>query len=312
MTNSCRISLFGKFSWHQGQKLVTQFESSKIPELLCYLLLYRHRPHSREMVASLLWGEFSTARSKQYLRKTLWQLQTVLGDADDASGRKLLLADTDWLEINANADLWLDVALFEAACAQTRSIPAQQLEPADVARLAHTVQLYQGDLLEGWYQDWCLIERERLQQMFLEALDKLMIYHAARGELETSLGYGSHILRYDRAREHTHRLLMQLYYRMGNRTAALRQYQKCKVVLEEELSVTPAASTTALYKQICADQLAATLPIDDNSQIVIAHPYPISPTLQIIRELQTTLTLTQNQLEQCAQSLERLVNNQAA
>ena len=46
-------------------------------------------------------------------------------------------------------------------CAQRRSSP-----PPSV---------YRGDLLEGCYQDWCLFERERLQNAYLAMLDKLMV-----------------------------------------------------------------------------------------------------------------------------------------
>jgi hypothetical protein len=117
------------------------------------------------------------------------------------------------------------------------------------------VGLYQGDLLEGWYQDWCIYERERLQNIYLTMLDKLMGYCEAHHEYDTGVAYGARILLFDRAREHTHRRLMRLQYLGGNRTAALRQYERCVTALDEELSVKPAKSTMALYEQIRADNL---------------------------------------------------------
>src|SRR5438128_1039451 len=58
--------------------------------------------------------------------------------------------------------------------------------------------LYRGDLLEGWYSDWCLYERERLQHMYLAMLDKLMEYSESHQEYETGQTYGMRALRYDR------------------------------------------------------------------------------------------------------------------
>ena len=86
-------------------------------------------------------------------------------------------------------------------------------------------------------------------------LDKLMYYAEACKEFETGIIYGTRILVFDRASEHTHRQLMRLKYLSGNRTGALRQYESCTAALDEELSVKPAQSTSALFEQIRADKL---------------------------------------------------------
>jgi len=65
------------------------------------------------------------------------------------------------------------------------------------------VNIYQGNLLEAWYQDWCLYERERLQKLFLAMLDMLMDYCEAPQDYETGRTFGNRILQDDRAREHT-------------------------------------------------------------------------------------------------------------
>ena len=116
-------------------------------------------------------------------------------------------------------------------------------------------ECYKRDLLEGWYQDWCTYERERLQHFYLSMLDKLMDYCEANQKYEDGVLYGDMILRYDHARESTHRRLMNLYYLSGDRTAALRQYERCIAALREELEVEPAFSTRSLKELIAKDQL---------------------------------------------------------
>jgi hypothetical protein len=91
--------------------------------------------------------------------------------------------------------------------------------------------------------------------MYLTMLDKLMGYSEAHHEYEAGILYGARVLLFDRAREHTHRQLMRLQYLAGNRTGALRQYERCLIALEQELGVKPARSTTILYDQIRADQI---------------------------------------------------------
>jgi DNA-binding SARP family transcriptional activator len=47
-----------------------------------------------------------------------------------------------------------------------------------------------------------------------------------------------------------HRALMRCYCGMGNRSAALKQFQTCAQLLHNELNVPPAPDTVALYEQI--------------------------------------------------------------
>ena len=83
-----------------------------------------------------------------------------------------MLAGPDWIQFSPEADLWLDVAVFEQAFALVRGVPGRELDTREAQTLQSVVQLYQEDLLESWYQDWCLYERERLQNMYLAMLDK--------------------------------------------------------------------------------------------------------------------------------------------
>ncbi|MBK9052316.1 MAG: hypothetical protein IPL78_15845 [Chloroflexi bacterium] len=221
-----RIFLFGRFYLEYGEQKLLNFESQKIQELFSYLLMYRSRPHPREKLASLLWCDCSTTQSKRYLRQALWQLQTCL-EQHIPQQHSLLLTEPDWLQIAPDYPLWLDVAQFETAYTETQGQAGSNLTDAQVCYLNQAVQLYKGDLLENWYQDWCLFERERLQNMYLIMLDKLMGYCESHQHYEEGITYGQQILHCDYARGIRHRRLMRLHYLLGDRTGALRQYNHC-------------------------------------------------------------------------------------
>jgi DNA-binding SARP family transcriptional activator len=295
------IHLFGKFCVRCNDQVVDGFDVRKLQELFCYLLLYRARLQSRETLANL-WDGKSTVQSKKSLRQVLWQLQTAL-DSHTESGSHVLLVDPEWVQLNGEADLWLDVAVFEQAFALVKGVPGEQLEAQSVQAVRSAVELYRGDLLDGWFQDWCLYERERLQNMYLAMLDKLMGYCEAYQEYESGLVYGASILRYDRARERTHQRLMRLQYLAGDRAAALRQYDRCVVALDEELSVPPATRTVALYEQIRADRLGSLPPAAPQ----LAAEVQLSPHLEGLRRLeqiQTGLSNIRRQLQQLQQDLQ--------
>ncbi len=250
------ISLFGKLCIQYGGSSFAGCEARKVQELLCYLLLRRDRPQAREMLASMLWGDHcTTSQSKKYLRDALWRLQSALKSQPGFAATALLHAEADWIELRSIAELWLDVAIFEEAYAAAKDIPGANLDDGIATLLQSAVKLHKDFLLANWYQDWCLCERERLHQIYLIMIDKLMGYCEAHHDFEAGLAYGRRILQYDRAREHTHQQMMRLYYLTGYRAGALRQYERCVAALKEELDVGPARSTRMLYELIRDDRL---------------------------------------------------------
>jgi len=94
--------------------------------LLAYLLLRRERPHSREMLVETLWEDANAHHARKQLRQALWQLHAAL-DSHAHDGR-ILLVDSDWISINAEADIVSDVALFEEAFQLTRGSPGSRLD----------------------------------------------------------------------------------------------------------------------------------------------------------------------------------------
>ena len=310
--STLKICLFGKFYVRRNEQVLDGFDARKVQELFCYLLLHRDHSLSRETLASILWPETTTAQSKKNLRQALWQLQSALGSQNEPANDRILLVEPDWVQLNSEANLWLDVALFEQVYHLVQKIPGQELDSSKAQLLQDTVYLYQGPLLEGWYQDWCLLERERLQSMYLAMLDKLMSYCEVHHDYETGLLYGTRIMCYDRARERTHRRMMRLYYLLGDRAEALRQYERCAAALEEELGIHPSKSTTAIYRQIQADQLdepTSTLtPVDVDTSPEIPTP-ALLEVLSHLSHLQRSLTDLQNEVEQNIQMVEMALHN---
>ena len=156
------VRLLGKFSARYNERVVEGLSTRRAQELFCYLLLHRQQ-HSREALASLLWSDVSTAQSKKCLRHVLWQLQTALSTCETSDSASILLIEPNWLQINPQVDLWIDVEIFERAWSTTKSIPGRKLEYCQFQTLKEAAALYLGDLLEGNYEDWCQCERERLR-----------------------------------------------------------------------------------------------------------------------------------------------------
>jgi DNA-binding SARP family transcriptional activator len=280
-----RIFLFGKPSIQLDGKELSQSISLKVQELLYYILMYRDRPHFREVLSTLLWGESPTPKSKKYLRQTLWQLQKTLVLSEPTGHPNLLEIDLEWIRVNQDANYWLDVSQFEMTSQASNRIKAKDLSPQDVDKLQIAVNLYSGDLLEGWYQDWCIYQRERFQNIYFEMLEKLMAYCDAHRLYEEGQVYGSRILSIDPIRERTLRRMMRLYYGSGNRTEALRLFKRFEAALQSELGVEPSRPTLLLVEQIRQDRLNLSPVEQDAPNPARPAPHPRTKPQHLLERL---------------------------
>ncbi|HLJ99255.1 MAG TPA: BTAD domain-containing putative transcriptional regulator [Streptosporangiaceae bacterium] len=211
--------------------------------------MHRERAHTREALAGLFWPDTSDALARKYLRQAIWRLQSVLGN------RELLIVHSGWIRVNPRAVLWLDIASFEETHDNHRDTRGHELTDQQAQAIEAAVVLYRGDLIEAWYQDWCIYERDRLQLIYLAMMEQLMSYCEVRGRYPQGVAYGQRILRCDPARECTHRNLMRLYYHAGDRTTALRQFARCAEAMAKQFNVHPSRETVALYHQVRGDQV---------------------------------------------------------
>ena len=223
---------------------------------LAYLAVTR-QPHSRDELATLLWPDQDQSGARANLRRDLSTLKQILGD-------QTLLVDQALVSLNPDADLWVDVDAFQAGLAAVQKHPHTngRLCAECAAALKAAVDLYNGDFMAGFslpdspeFDEWQFFETERLRHLLAEALQRLIGWHTDRAEYEPAIAYARRWLALDALHEPAHRQLMQLYAWAGQHAAALRQYQECARLLEEELGAPPDAETTALYEAIRTKQL---------------------------------------------------------
>ena len=295
--------LFGKFSALRDSQPLKGLDATKDQQLLSFLLIRRNQHHSRETVAGMFWGDQSTERSKKYLRQSLWHLQAALGSPHNGQSNYLLI-EHDWLRINPSERPWCDVEEFEKAFSAAQGVSATQLNETQARQLKDAVALYRDDLLTGWYHDWVLFERERLQNEYLLLLDKLITYSELHHEYEQSQTYAGHILRYDPARERTHRQLMRLYYLSGDRTAALRQYERCVSALKRELGVRPERRTIDLHEQIKADQFDPAKLSDSNTPAILTASSEPLDLIGSLKQIHGMLSTVQQRIRRELRALE--------
>jgi DNA-binding SARP family transcriptional activator len=234
------LTLLGGFQARLGAGPPASLPTRKAQALLAYLALPAGQAHPRDKLAALLWGEQGDAAARNSLRQALFALRRAMAAADPPC----LVSETDTLALRPTA-VEVDVAAFEREIADGR-LPA----------LERAAALYQGDLLAGLtvaevpFEEWLMAERERLRELALEGLARLLAHQRDAGAAEAAIQTAGRLLALDPLQEPVHRTLMQLYARAGRRGAALRQYQQCVTTLQRELGVEPESATKAIYQDI--------------------------------------------------------------
>ena len=259
-----QIHLLGSPQFKRDASPAPNFISNKVPALLAYLVVTR-RAHTRDRLATLLWGEMPDVDAKNNLRQALTNLRKF-------SDNELTITRDS---IEFTGDCYLDILQFEQDVKSASSLDTQHA----LVILKNSINLYKGDFLEGFhlrdaldFEDWMLTERARLRELALQALHRLTEIQMNSGDYLAALDSTSRLLTFDPWREEAHRQRMSALARAGQRSAALAQYQTCRRTLKKELGVEPSTETTSLYEQI------------RNTENVSLHNLPASMTSFIGRE----------------------------
>lgn len=253
---------------------------------LFFRLAVTLRPVARDQLCFLFWPDIADAAARRNLTVLLNQLRQALPfpDVVQTTGDSVLLNPTR-LEIDA-------VAFAEALAQATRG--------GSLAQLTTAVDLYTGPFLDGFalpnsaeFDNWVAQERRVWERRYLDALALLVDEYASRNAYPEAIAAAQRALAVDPLAEEMHRQLIALYAAAGDRTAALRQFEHCVVILERELGVSPLPETRTVYEAVRQGQAplgrrqrpdaaanASTMapPADQASPVVAAASRAASPS----------------------------------
>jgi DNA-binding SARP family transcriptional activator len=241
------VLMLGHFSMTIGD-LTVKLSASRGLSVLKYLLLHHKENISREMLMDIFWSDAEPETARNNLNVTIHSLRKSLRTI---TFLPIIVYEDGAYGLEHNLEIWLDVEEFEKCVKAGRHLEAREQFSAAVAEYEAAVSLYQGDFLEQTpYEEWTILDRERLRVAYLDTIDRLSQIYFCQERYAACITVCQHILAHDRCREDTYCLLMHCYSRQGQYHLALSQYQTCVKALHEELDVEPAPETTRLYDRI--------------------------------------------------------------
>ncbi|MEU0084728.1 BTAD domain-containing putative transcriptional regulator [Streptomyces sp. NPDC006274] len=241
-----RVWLLGQFRLEFGARPV---ELCRNAERLVAFVGLRGRV-SRTVLAGMLWPEVTEEHARGSLRTALWKLPR--------NDQPLVKGCGDWLV--AGETMQVDVHTFtETALGVVQGYGS----PLPGHLLLGVLEA--EDLLPGWDEDWVRLERERLRQLRLHALDALAETLVRQGKPALALEAAWASVRTEPLRESAHRGVVSVHLAEGNLSEAVHHYQAFRQLLNEELGVEP------------SPRFARMLPVHRQGHAPRDHREPWSP-----------------------------------
>lgn len=236
------IKLLGTLEIHEDGTPSRLLQSSKGCALVSYLII-TGQAQPREVVADLLFESSSTSQSLRNLRSLLNRIRPLA---------PFLQITLKTLSLQPSPDMRVDFDSLRAV-----------LNSPEHSEKAEGLPLYRGDLLASFYlpdaprfMEWLAIVREKLRLQVIGAHRELCTFYAERGAWDDGIKIAQHWVAIDDLDEEAYRWLMQMLASGGQLSAALKQYERCRQRLWQELGIEPDPTTTALAEQLSQQQAA--------------------------------------------------------
>lgn len=249
-TETTSVRLLGGFSLRVGRNEVSSFPPQAV-SLLAYLIVHRHRPQTRDLLAGRFWSEFSEDRARKRLSNCLWQIKRGLGEAGLPD---MLTVTSSSIQFSSPGRIEVDAEEFEAKLIDfERELRSRQVRGVLTDRLADVVTSYPGDFLAGHYHEWIDPERSRIRERYHTALSHLIDLYKSRSQYDVALQFAHILVEQEPLREDLHREVMRLHALLDQAPAAERQFEICRRELQLELGVEPSAESLELLERIRSD-----------------------------------------------------------
>lgn len=222
---SSTLDLLGGFSLMvNGSSVALPIQAQRV---LAYLSLVRpvQSPHLRAGLAERLWYEVTTERSHATLRTALWRIRQADPSLVQASRETLRLADA------------VDVDVRRGIAQAARLLGAELELRSQDTELGTLL----GDLLPGWDEDWLLLERERIRQVQVHALEALAHRLRRLGRHTEAIEAAYAAISHEPLRESAHIALIDVFLDEGNAAQAHNQLTRYAAMLWSELGIEPSA-----------------------------------------------------------------------
>lgn len=228
-----RLELFGTFRLTKNGRVIN-FARKKSKGLLAYLVLHP-KQHSRERLASMFWSESDIAGARRALRVSLTEIRSALGES-------LIISEQDSIRFNSTGEVWVDALEFQSV---------SKLAPQhSILELKKYLSLYQGDLLEEFYDEWIIQLREKYFGIYINVLLQGANSCRVVGNYSQAIEFAQQAIQADPVNEVAHQHWMVCLAAQGQVETAIKVFGQLQKKMLDEFEVAPSLETQKLYEKL--------------------------------------------------------------
>jgi len=247
-----QVLTLGNFLVYREGKFVDAKEwgREKTIQLFQFLVTARHRRGlHKEQIVDRIWEEMKQKTADQNFKVAMHGInKTLEPNRKNRQDPKYVVRQGITYQLNLE-EVWIDADAMEQLIAIGNQALNDDPETAEIA-YREAINLHHGVYIPNrLYEDWTSDERERLQVLALGAMVTLGELLAKKNPME-SVRLAQMTLQLDSAWEDAYRVQMEAYFHKGNRPMAIKTYQQCERVLEQEFGIKPLPETRKLLERI--------------------------------------------------------------
>lgn len=272
---SIAVTLFGGLQVQSDGKTAVPVAGHKARALLGYLAATLGIPTPRSRIAALLWGDRSDRQARDSLKQAVWHLRRSFS----SHGTDAIVSDRQSVKLDETC-VTVDAVDF-----------CRLLEEGTSPAIDKAIDLYRGDFLEGieipdaGFEEWLLLERQRLRHLATEAMTAALLRSTSARERDRAATIARQLLLLDPHHEGACRALMQIHADRGESTQALSLYESLRRRLSRDLGIRPEPATLAAYEAIRRQRSVVATARDETAAVDAAAPsVAVLPFLNIGRD----------------------------
>ncbi len=258
-----RIELFGPIRLIHDNEVI-KFQSRISAYILGYLVIHAATARSRTSIAEDFWPNHESLKSRKALNTEMWRLRSVLSSINQ---QDLIWQENGAIGLTDCEAISADYTDFKIGMNELKHLKPDAVSEQAMRKVEKSCHMVSGELLEGCYYDWLLIFREEVRNQQTRALSFLMRRNLNANRYNQAIFFAQKLIELDPLLEDAHRVMMQAFSSLGNRAAAIHQFDKVKHVLRKELNVSPLEETINLHNIILnRDAFIAQKPLQVNKK----------------------------------------------
>jgi len=221
------------------QVKLAAWKTQSVRDLFFYILQHMDGV-TKEDIGEVFWPEADQQTIRLRFKNSIYRVRHALGT------ESVTLVDEAY-RFNRTLDYDYDVEDFLQEISTAQATDEQSVK---IQHFKNALTLYKGPYLPKIDYEWVLVQRENLHQKFLDSAANLINLLIDTKQYQQAIAYSQRAIEIEPCYEVAHRSAMIAYSAIGDKVGMVKQFDKCKKLLLNDLGVTPSPQTEKLYQTL--------------------------------------------------------------